>query len=183
LSDRRPAERELVHRITIAAPIKAVWDELTKLDGRQRAMMDAVLDSTLEAGAPLYYKSADGKRVFVVGRVVEVDPPRLLSHTWRLTMRDDPWTLVSWSLAEADGATTVTLRHTGWPADTKGLDSVGSTWTTALAELKRVVETGDISTGTKFRYAFMRAFMFAMPAGTRTANVPEPPLTLDGPHG
>jgi hypothetical protein len=56
------AERELLHSIMIDAPIEAVWAELTRLDGRQRAMMDTVLDSTLEVGAPLYYKSEDGKR-------------------------------------------------------------------------------------------------------------------------
>ena len=61
------AERELLHSIEIAAPIEAVWAELTRLDGRQRAMMDTVLESSLEVGAPLYYKSPDGKRVFIVG--------------------------------------------------------------------------------------------------------------------
>jgi hypothetical protein len=43
---------ELLHSIEIAAPIEAVWAELTRLDGRQRAMMDTVLESTLEVGAP-----------------------------------------------------------------------------------------------------------------------------------
>jgi hypothetical protein len=41
-----------VHRIVINAPIQAVWDELTRLDGKQRAMMDTRLDSTLEVGCP-----------------------------------------------------------------------------------------------------------------------------------
>lgn len=176
------ADHELVHDITIAAPQAAVWAELTKLDGKQRAMMDTVLDSALQAGAALYYRSDDGSRVFIVGRVVEVDAPRLLSHTWRLTMRDDPWTLVTWTLAEVDGGTRVTLRHTGWPADTKDLKSVTGTWTLALTQLKRLLETGDISGGLKLRYALMRAFLWAMPAKTKTANVGEPPA-VDAPGG
>jgi uncharacterized protein YndB with AHSA1/START domain len=167
-------ERELLHSIVIAAPIEAVWAELSRLDGRQRAMMDTVLDSTLEVGAPLYYKSADGKRVFIVGRVVDVDPPKRLAHTQRVTTRKDPWTLVTWELEEVDGGTRVTLRHTGWPADTKGLDKVDGTWATILPELKRLLETGDISTGLKARYAAYRALMWAMPARTRTENVPPP---------
>lgn len=61
------AEKEWLHRIHIRAPIEAVWNELTRLDGRQRAMMDTILDSTLKVGAPLYYRSPDGKRVFIVG--------------------------------------------------------------------------------------------------------------------
>ena len=166
---------ELVHSIVIAAPIEEVWAEITRLDGKQRAMMDAVLDSTLEPGAPLYYRSPDGKRVFVVGRVVEIDPPRLLSHTQRLTMRDDPWTVVSWQLEEVDGGTRVTVRNSGWPEGVKRLDKVDSTWKGILAALKQVVETGDVSSGLKVQYAFMRAFMRAMPSGTKSENVPEPP--------
>lgn len=179
------ADRELLHSITIAAPITSVWDELTRLDGkRHRAMMDTVLESALTVGAPLYYRSTDGKRVFVIGRVVAIEPPRLLSHTWRLTVRggDDPWTLVSWTLDEVAGGTRVTLRHSGWPADTKRLDSVERTWQMCLDELKRLVETGDISTGLKIRYALMRAFMWAMPARTRAANAPEPPPVPQADH-
>ena len=168
-------QTELLHSIVIAAPIEKVWAEITKLDGKQRAMMDAVLDSELKPGAPLYYRSTDGKRVFVVGRVVEVDPPRLLSHTQRLTMRDDPWTVVSWELEEVDGGTRVTLRNSGWPADVKRLDKVDTTWKTILAALKQVVESGDVGAGLRFQYAMMRAFMWAMPSSTKSENVPEPP--------
>ncbi|HEU5473025.1 MAG TPA: SRPBCC domain-containing protein [Actinophytocola sp.] len=168
------ADQELVHTIEIAAPIDAVWAEITRLDGRQRAMMDTILKATLEAGAPLYYRSPDGKRVFIAGRIVAVEPPRRLSHTWRLLTRDDPWTLVTWELTETAAGTTVTLRHTGWPDDPKAIRGVDGTWRMILPELKRLVETGDISTGLKARYVLMRAFMWALPARTRTENVPEP---------
>jgi uncharacterized protein YndB with AHSA1/START domain len=137
-------------------------------------MMDTVLESTLEVGAPLYYKSPDGRRVFIVGRVVEVDPPKRLSHSQRVTTRHDPWTLVTWELEEVAGGTRVTLRHSGWPAETKGLDEVDGTWALILPELKRLLETGDISTGLKARYAAYRLFMWALPARTRTGDVPPP---------
>jgi uncharacterized protein YndB with AHSA1/START domain len=166
--------RELRHSIDIAAPPEAVWAELTRLDGRQRAMMDAVLDSVLEVGAPLYYRSAGGSRVYIVGRVVEVDPPRRLAHTQRLTMRDDPFTLVEWTLEAIDGGTRVTLRHSGWPEDTKDLHRVDGTWAMILPELKRLLETGQVSARLRLRYAAFRAFMWAMPAKTKAANVGEP---------
>jgi uncharacterized protein YndB with AHSA1/START domain len=165
------AERELRHHIVIQAPIEAVWAELTKLRGTQRAMMDTVLESSLEVGEPLYYRSPDDTRIFIVGRVVEVDPPKRFVHTQRLTTRDDPFTLVTWSLEESDDGTSVTLSHSGWPQDTPKLDQVDGTWAMILPELKRVVETGDISTGLKLRYALMRAFMWAMPRRTRAGHV------------
>jgi uncharacterized protein YndB with AHSA1/START domain len=165
---------DLLQTITIAAPITTVWAEITKLGGKQRAMLDSVLKTTLEVGAPLYYTSEDGRRVFIVGRVVEVDPPRKLVHTQRLTMRDDPPTLVTWELAEIEGGTRVTLRHTGFPEGTKKLENVDKTWIGILRELKRLLESGDIGVATKARYAMMRLFMWALPSGTKAENVTVP---------
>jgi hypothetical protein len=44
-----------------------------------------------------------------------------------------------------------------------------------LPELKRLLETGDVSRGVKTRYALYRAFTWALPKRTRTENVPPPP--------
>jgi uncharacterized protein YndB with AHSA1/START domain len=165
---------DLLQTITIAAPITTVWAEITKLGGKQRAMLDSVLRTTLEVGAPLYYTSEDGQRVFIVGRVVEVDPPHRLVHTQRLTMRDDPPTLVTWELAEIEGGTRVTLRHTGFPEGTKKLESVDKTWIGILRELKRLLESGDIGFAAKARYAVLRRFMWALPSGTKAENVTVP---------
>jgi uncharacterized protein YndB with AHSA1/START domain len=165
---------DLLQTITIAAPITTVWAEITKLGGKQRAMLDSVLRTTLEVGAPLYYTSEDGKRVFIVGRVVEVDPPHKLVHTQRLTMRDDPPTLVTWELAEIEGGTRVTLRHTGFPEGTKKLERVDQTWVVILRELRRLLESGDIGFAAKARYAMFRLFMWTLPSGTKAENVTVP---------
>ena len=129
------SERELLHSIVIAAPIDAVWAELTRLDGRQR-----------------------------VGRVIDVDPPRRLSHTQRVTTRDDPFTVVTWTLEEVDGGTRVSMRHTGWPEDTKKLHQVDGSWASIMPELKRVLDTGRISRGMRARYRMYSWFMWALPA-------------------
>jgi len=133
---------DLVQEVQIAASPETVWEELTKRDKPQRPQMDTVLESSLEPGAPLLYTSHDGSRVFVVGRVIEIDPPRRLSHTWRLTMRDDEPTLVTWELEPSGEGTRVRLTHTGWPEDARGLGRVDSTWRTILDELRNVVERG-----------------------------------------
>ena len=134
-----------------------------------------LIHSTLEPGAPLYYKSVDGKRVFIVGRVIEIDPPRRLSHTQRVTTRDDPFTVVTWQLEEVDGGTRVTMRHTGWPEDTKKLNQVDGTWKAIMPELKRLLESGEISRGMRLRYRLYSAFTFALPSKTKTENVAAPP--------
>lgn len=137
-------------------------------------MMDTVLSTSFEPGAPLYYKTPDGKRVFIVGRIIEVSPPHRLVHTQQLTMRDDPPTVVAWELEEIDGGTRVTLRHTGWPDGTPKLGNVDRTWAGILRELKRLLESGEISLGLKLQYAMMRSFMWALPAKTRASNVTDP---------
>jgi uncharacterized protein YndB with AHSA1/START domain len=167
------AEKEIRHSITIAAPIDAVWAEITKIGARQRAQLDAVLDTTFSPGDPLYYKSEDGSRIFMVGRVVAFDPPRTFSHTQILTMRDDPLTLVTWNLEPVAEGTRVTLINSGWPADAK-MDKVDATWNGILRSLKTVVETGDVSGRQKVTLFFMRNLMFLMPAKTKAANVTVP---------
>ncbi|HEX6579196.1 MAG TPA: SRPBCC domain-containing protein [Jiangellaceae bacterium] len=168
------SEHVLVHSIVVRASIDEVWSEITRVRGRQRAMMDAVLETTFQPGDPLYYRSPDGKRVFIVGRVVAADAPRRFSHSQQLLMRDDPPTLVTWELDEVDNGTRVTLRHSGWPADTNDLDKVDATWAVILPELKRLVETGDISRKRKLQYALYRTRRRFMPARTRAENVSVP---------
>ena len=73
------ADTEIRHSIIIAAPIDTVWAEITKIGTRQRAQLDSVLETSFRPGDPLYYKSQDGSRIFMVGRVLEFDPPTTLS--------------------------------------------------------------------------------------------------------
>ncbi len=166
---------ETVQQIEIEAPIEAVWAEVTKVGSVQRAMLDTVLATTFEVGAPVRYTSRDGRRTFVVGRVVEVEEPTLFSHTYRLTTGDDPTTLVTWALEEiTPGRVRVTLRHSGWPQAAKQMERHAATWVAILADLKRLTEGGDISARTKVQYSLMRAFLWAMPAKTKTENVEVP---------
>ena len=166
---------DLHQSIEIAAPIEAVWAEITKLRGVQRPLMDTVLETSFQPGDPLYYKSRDGKRTFIVGRIVEVRPPVLLAHTQVLTTRDYAPTLVTWRLSSTtSGGTLVSVAHTGWADGVKGVDSVDSTWAWILRELKNVLEDGSVARSTAVKYALMRAFLWAMPAKTRTDRVTVP---------
>ena len=167
------ADREIRHSLTINAPIEVVWAEITKVGTKQRAQLDSVLDTTFVPGDPLYYRSEDGSRVFMIVRVVACDPPTLFSHTQVLTMRDDPLTVVTWTLEPVEGGTQVTLVNSGWPADAK-MDEVDATWQGILASLKSVVETGDVSGKQKVTLFFMRTFMFMMPAKTKSDRVTVP---------
>ncbi len=161
--------------IHIGVPVQRVWDEITKTGRVQRPLYNTVLESDLVPGSRLRYYSPDRKRVFVVGEVVEVDPPRKFSHTYFFTTwKSGGPTLVTWELTEEAGGTRVTITHSGWTADHgKFADQTEGGWEEILGLLKQELETGDLPLKTKLVYRAMGWFSFILPKSTRTEYADE----------
>lgn len=157
--------------IDIMVPRQKVWDEITKLGRVQRALMNTVLETALAPGARLRYYSPDKKRVFIVGKVVEVSPPSKFSHTYMFITRPETPSLVTWELKEIPGGCRVTLTHSGWTDQVKTHKAVVGGWRQILDVLKTELETGDIAFKTKVLYGMMNAFMFMMPKATTVVEV------------
>jgi uncharacterized protein YndB with AHSA1/START domain len=155
--------------IHIGVPLQRVWDEITKTGRIQRALYNTVLETDLKPGSRLRYYSPDKKRVFIVGEVVEVDPPRKFSHTYRFTTRLEPPTLVTWELVEEGGGCRVTVTHSGWSSEHKTPEKVAAGWREILGLLKQELETGDLPFKTKVLYRVMGWFLFMMPKTTKTS--------------
>ena len=158
--------------IDIQAPIERVWREITKTGAIQRFANNTVMEaspastSALTPGSKLRFYSPSRKRVFVVGEVVQVDPPRRFAHTWKFTMSPDEPTLVTWELAEVGGRCRVTLTHSRWTDSAKMYGKVGNTWKEILRLLKLELETGDIDRKTKMVYAMFGILEFMLPKTT-----------------
>jgi uncharacterized protein YndB with AHSA1/START domain len=161
-----------VMSIVIQAPRQTVWDEITKTTGIQRWIYNTVLDTRMEAGARLRYYSPDRKRVFVVGEVVDVDPPARFAHTYVMTQSPEPATLVTWELEEVQDGCRVTLTHSGWTTAHKKPDKVAAGWKQILGLLKGEIETGKLPLGIRAMYRAMGAMMWALPKTTKVENVP-----------
>jgi uncharacterized protein YndB with AHSA1/START domain len=157
--------------IHINVPVQRVWDEITKTGRIQRALYNTVLETNLVPGSRLRYYSPDKKRVFIVGEVVAVEPPRKFSHTYMFTTNVEPYTLVTWELKEEAGGCRVTITHSGWTAAHKAPEKVAAGWREILGLLKHELETGDIPTKTKIMYALYGTFMFMMPKSTTTEYI------------
>lgn len=155
----------------IGVPVERVWSEITKTGRVQRALYNTVLETELKPGARLRYYSPDRKRVFIVGEVVDVEPPRRFSHTYWFTMwKGGGPTLVTWELEpEADG-TRVTITHSGWTAAHEATEKTGAGWREILGLLKQELETGTIPLKTRIMYRVMGWFMFMMPAATKATD-------------
>ena len=158
--------------IDINAPIENVWREITKTGAIQRALNNTVLESAMAPGAKLRYYSPSRKRVFVVGEIVELQPPRKFSHTWKFTMNPEAFTLVTWELtALPAGGCRVTMTHSRWTDDMKSYKNVGTTWANILRLLKRDVETGTIDVKTRLLYGMFGALEFMLPKTTTVEYV------------
>lgn len=159
------AEKPIVVRVDIRASAEAAWNEIAKTGVVQRAYFDTVLFGELKPGAEYRYATPDGKHTFIRGRVLEVDPPRRLVTTFRFTGKGEPEGKVTTEIEPIPGGVRVTVTH-------EGLDTTKGTgrraeggWKSILGNLRRVLETGDVSAGMKFQYFLMRLFMPLMPKG------------------
>lgn len=164
---------DAVCSVVIRVPVEKVWAEITKTGSIQRPLYNTVLDIDLKPGGRLRYTSPDRKRVFVAGEVLEVDPPRLLKHTYIFAMRPEAPTVVTWELTEVPEGTRVTLTHTGWTDAHTAPEKHAAGWTEILGLLKSELETGDIPTRTKLVYTMQGMFLWALPKTTRSSYADE----------
>ena len=159
---------EHVASIHIDVPVERVWDEITRTGRVQRALYNTVLETDLEPGSRLRYYSPDRKRVFIVGEVVEVEPPRRFSHTYLFTMwKSGGPTLVTWELEPEGDGCRVTVTHSGWTEAHQDVEKQAAGWREILGLLKSDLETGTIPLKTRLLYRVMGWTSFALPASTK----------------
>lgn len=102
--------------------------------------------------------SADGKEFTVQGKYLEVDPPRLLVHTWNPSYSDLHETVVRWELEpqpmhglqsrgpqKVGTGTMVRIRHSGF-AGHEAVKNHGEGWKRVLGWMQAFVERGETMT-------------------------------------
>jgi uncharacterized protein YndB with AHSA1/START domain len=110
--------RLATHEVTIAAPATVVWELLTTAEGLVR-WVGPEAAAEPEPGGRLRWMHPNGATV--VGRFVELDPPRRLVFTYgwedgRMGVPPES-TTVEIELSEAEGVTTLRLVHRGLPPE------------------------------------------------------------------
>ena len=164
---------EKVVSIDIKAPVDRVWSEITKTGVIQRPLYNTILETDLKPGSPLKYYSPDRKRIFVIGRIIDVDPPKMLRHTYMFTTKDEPPTLVTWNLEPTADGCRVTVTHTGWTDEHRAPEKTAGGWREILGLLRDEVETGQIPLKTRITYTMMNSMMWIMPKTTMAPNAME----------
>jgi uncharacterized protein YndB with AHSA1/START domain len=155
---------DAVYSIEIDAPIQRVWDAITNTSGVTPPMFNCVLHSTLEPGARMDYTDAAGKRCFLFGEVLEIDPPRRFVHTFAFGMYNEAPTRVEWELSElTTDRTRVVVRHIGLPEGSRTRRDVSGGWPTILRRFKAQIERGRLPLKDRLTLGAMGAMSFVLP--------------------
>ena len=166
-------DEKQTHVVEIKASADAIWSEITKLRQIQKPFFGTVLETDFKPGSRLVYKSEDGTRAFILGEILECDPPKRLVHTFRFTNLAESPTRVEWTLEPKGASTRVTVVHSQFKDQKETAKSVLTSWPTILNDVKAVLETGDATFGSRMRNWMMSAFAFMAPKETLIENIAE----------
>jgi uncharacterized protein YndB with AHSA1/START domain len=86
---------------------------------------------------------ADGSAYSVNGEYLEVDPPRLLIHTWISSWGGPLKTVVRWELEPAADGTLVRLHHSGFAGAPAQAQGHYQGWLRVVAWMQAFVEKGE----------------------------------------
>ena len=152
----KPSGDKQIYRVQIEAPIQRVWDELVDTASLRPFFYNALCDTPgLKPGAPYRMVSKNRKFAFVVGRVLEIEPPHRYAYTFKFTNTDDPPCKVTYTLKETDGGVEFSLITEGVPAGTQTEKSMASGGKWITQNLKAYIETGKVTFGARLMLGMM----------------------------
>ena len=145
-----PNADEIVSEIQIAAPPRRVFQALVdpaqvvRWWGQTGIYRCTEFESDLRPGGKWRTAgvSGDGRAFEAAGEYLEIDPPRLLVHSWVASWTGDVKTTVRWELEPVKQGTLVRIRHSGLAAHPELAGSY-SGWPRLLGWLQALLERGE----------------------------------------
>jgi uncharacterized protein YndB with AHSA1/START domain len=140
------AKPEFVYVSYIATTPEKLWAALTEGGHTKAYWYDRRVESDWTAGAPVRFYDGDSAVLTDAGVVLEYDPPRRLSYTFRPEFNDEArkmgFSRVSFTLEPHDGGQVkLTLVHDELP-DEETAAAFREGWAPILSSLKTYLETG-----------------------------------------
>ncbi len=130
---------------TIAASTEAVWKAITTPELIKQWFFGVDTVTDWKVGSPLVHTGEwQGKPYVDKGEILRFEPPNVLSHThWSdlsgLPDRPENYQRVTWTLAERDGSTELTITEVNLPSE-EGKAMSEESWKTVLGNLKSLLE-------------------------------------------
>lgn len=171
-------KEKAIFRVFIRGTVDAVWREVTKTHEPQQCFFNMYMRTDgLQRGGQIRMRSRNGKYTTVIGEILEFDPPRRFSHTFRFTNFDDPWCKVIYDLEEVEGGVQFTMTLEDLPTGTKTASQMKQGGNLIVNTLKSMVETGKPSFGTRLLFVLIRTMQPFTPKRCRSENWPLPSET------
>ena len=128
------------HRVTIDAPISAVYEQLATREGIASWWTRDVRGESRVGGDLAFWFG--GSEPAAVMKVVELVPPRRVA--WHCIQGPDDWrdTTQTFDLREEDGRTVVVFTHGGWREPVEFLHHCSTRWAYFLLSLRSGMEGG-----------------------------------------
>ena len=131
--------------VTIDAPIDEAWNALTTPEVIKRWFFGVDTETDWQVGSPLVHRGEwQGKPYEDKGTILAFEPPTKLVHThWSPASgepdRPEHYQEVTWSLAERDGRTVLTVAETNLPSQ-EAKEISEQSWKAVLNNLKELLE-------------------------------------------
>lgn len=160
-----------IYRVIIKAPIDTVWSELIDRTKPRPFFWNSGWDAAeIAPGRKFRMLSADRRVVAVVGEFLDMQPPNLLSHTFRLTSLDDPPSKVTYTLKETPEGVEFSLITENIVAGSKSEKSMDQGGKFIVANFKAYVETGQATFGARMTNALYALMSPMVPKRLRAEN-------------
>ena len=125
--------------VAFEQPVEAVWAAITQKQLIDQYYFSAVNADITQVGAEIFYGAAEHK--LITGRVVALEAPRLLKHTFRFAEEaDTSETIVTYALAGDGTGPRLHLEHHGYAANLQGYADIAGGWPIIVGGLKGVLE-------------------------------------------
>ena len=159
-----PDHDAVVTEIFIAAPPARVFEAITnpaqtaKWWGERGQYRLTATHADLRVGGKWFSEGVSdaGQAFRVEGEYLEIEPPRLLAHTWNPSYENLPSTIVRWELESRDvhglhaqgshrvgTGTLVRVRHSGFSANAQACKGHGEGWVRVLGWMQAFIERGQ----------------------------------------
>lgn len=172
MTDSNFADRA-VYKVLINAPIETVWSELINTAAPRPFFWNSSWDTKkMEAGNAYRMVSNAGKTVAVIGEILEMEPPRRLVHSFRLTNLDDPPSRVTYTLKEVAGGTEFCLITENIVAGSKSEKAMANGSRFIVENLKQYVETGKVTLGARIMLTMFAIMSPLTPRAMSAKNWP-----------
>lgn len=128
----------------IAATPEKVWDGFVSPESNRIIFMGAEFEADWKPGGSMAWTGPgpDGKHmVYVRGKVLKHEPPRLLQYNFAMGQNDKE-SRVTLELTPETEATKVQVTHDQWAEGDSTYNSCADGWPRILSRLKTLLETG-----------------------------------------